>query len=489
MCNYQYQHPVKKGEQDACPILSYFQKWPKALEFLTRIEDPIIDELKKVNEVLPLDQNGYCLFHSKDIPWKEEQQFDLRFKQLWAILKALDSNGIYLSSNSNIDTINLSECTFIGTPTHDGAKRSIDIINYIFNTPRHLIFNHSVFEDVVRINNAAFEKTDVDFKFCQFKETFNISNSIIKRIAFDAARFKNGIHLIENQFNDIFESCDVEVEGKFKVITNKFYKEVFFNETTFNTDYIQFDNNWFEGRFDFSECFMGGDFSVTNSQFYREVRFTDLIFQGPVIFMNNRVESNLIFKSNTIENKVLLILEKFSNSDVDNNFRGENKYGMRIDKPKMIAENQQFIEDNIEQDFLLPQYDGFLSFAEEDTAFAEQLYTELMKYDLKIWFSRVHLKVGDSILGVINKVLSRSKCGIVVLSKNTFRDEKHFPLKELKAIVNKQMYANMKILPIYLDLDHNYVIDKGILFSDYYAITGAEKLSDIARTIYRQIKK
>lgn len=138
---------------------------------------------------------------------------------------------------------------------------------------------------------------------------------------------------------------------------------------------------------------------------------------------------------------------------------------------------------------MLEEYDAFFSFAEEDSLFAEELYSALLKHNLTIWFSKVHLRVGDSILGAINTAINRSKYGIVLLSKHTFSNKKHFPIHELRGILNKAMYANMEVLPIYLGIDHQYVIEREILISDYLAITATENMTEVAAKIAERIKE
>ncbi len=741
MCTYTYQFPLnKRGTKEHCLLSSYFQHWEIALRHLRTKGATIIEGLELLTGELPVDHNGHCIFHSRDIKWKVEHQFALRLQQLWAILEALDDNAISLSCNNDLMDIDLRECVFVGAAVHEGSKRFVDIRDLTFRNRIVLTCQNSIFEDTIRINNVNFEHVDWDLKGCRFKEGLQIHNSSIGKIAFDKATFSHGCLMTSSQFNHTFEASEVNIVGLLEVLNNQFYRDVYFNASVFNADRIHFDHNQFGGRLDFSSCIIEGDFNFMNSEFYQEVRFIDTIFKRTCAFMDNQVDATLAFKSSNIENKVFLdlvhfnisseqlngkvlfervnymnivgkdrkvlaalakenkvmigkecikyqlqsdyktlylddtkqslvielahafasyfirseglnlgieiferselkvifyyysdepiseeafldklagsqrrflsllflepqqaqlgksgkrkvidtvdsyasliglftkvsvriaagewdrrdtqtlwsainftkdswlgidglhqlIVEKFSTVKIIHQFTIADKDRTKTNQPKYRGDNRELankilenshhsvfgikqIPDlfhvlNLPQDVppgsprlegdkfdpfyfgdskngrdLLPQeYDGFLSFAEEDALFAEELYAELMKYDLKIWFSKEHLRVGDSILGGINEAISRSRYGIVLLSKHTFSDDKHFPLLELKAIINKEIYANMGLLPIYVDIDHRFVVKNGIIFSDYYAINNVEELSQVAQKIFLQIKK
>lgn len=115
------------------------------------------------------------------------------------------------------------------------------------------------------------------------------------------------------------------------------------------------------------------------------------------------------------------------------------------------------------------QFDAFLSFCEEDAAIALELYEELIKQGLKVWFSKVKLTIGDSILGVINQAIQNSRVGIAIISNHTFENPKHFPLLELNALLNREMYDDLLMLPVYHNISHEYVIKKGVLIADKFA--------------------
>jgi len=128
-------------------------------------------------------------------------------------------------------------------------------------------------------------------------------------------------------------------------------------------------------------------------------------------------------------------------------------------------------------------FDLFLSFCEEDAAIAEQLDKELTKLGIKVWFSRKKLKIGDSILKIIGQAIRICPYAIVLLSENTFKDHKHFPILELKNIINREMYDEMTVFPIYHGVNHDFIRQQDILISDIFARNTNQPIDEIAREI------
>lgn len=135
------------------------------------------------------------------------------------------------------------------------------------------------------------------------------------------------------------------------------------------------------------------------------------------------------------------------------------------------------------------RFDTFLSFAEEDVETAYRIYSELTKKGLKVWFSREHLKYGQSILGVITKVIQNSNSGIVLLSASTFSDDQHFPIQELKTLQDQHRYRNLLLFPIYHGITHDYILDNYPMLSDLYACNTQQGLEAISEKFLQELKK
>jgi len=98
------------------------------------------------------------------------------------------------------------------------------------------------------------------------------------------------------------------------------------------------------------------------------------------------------------------------------------------------------------------EFDVFISHASEDKeSFVEPLANALRRAELKVWYDRFELKLGDSLREKIDQGLANSRYGVVVLSKAFF--SKEWPKSELDALVTRQNSEGKKvILPIWHDV-------------------------------------
>jgi hypothetical protein len=94
-----------------------------------------------------------------------------------------------------------------------------------------------------------------------------------------------------------------------------------------------------------------------------------------------------------------------------------------------------------------PQWDAFISHATEDKSLARPLAHALSALGARVWYDEFSLKLGDSLSREIDRGLSASKFGIVVLSPTFF--EKHWPKRELEGLVAKEVGGRGVILPLW----------------------------------------
>ena len=92
-------------------------------------------------------------------------------------------------------------------------------------------------------------------------------------------------------------------------------------------------------------------------------------------------------------------------------------------------------------------WDVFISHASEDKqAIARPLADALVAKGLSVWYDDFSLKVGDSLRESIDRGLSRSKYGVVILSPRFF--EKHWPKQELNGLATREVEGRKVILPV-----------------------------------------
>ncbi len=134
------------------------------------------------------------------------------------------------------------------------------------------------------------------------------------------------------------------------------------------------------------------------------------------------------------------------------------------------------------------KYDVFISHASEDKDdFVRPLANALVKAGVNIWYDEFTLRLGDSLRASIDKGLSESKYGIVVLSPYFF--EKKFPQEELNGLFSKQVITGTKtLIPIWHKIDKEYLLEKSPLLTDKVAAKTSEGVDSVIQKILNVVK-
>ncbi len=133
------------------------------------------------------------------------------------------------------------------------------------------------------------------------------------------------------------------------------------------------------------------------------------------------------------------------------------------------------------------QYDIFISHASEDKAeVADPLANCLKEHGLKVWLDKFEITVGDSIHRSIEKGLSSSRFGIVILSPHFF--QKEWPQRELDALFAKNSDDLKVILPIWHNISQQQVAQYSPLLADKLAATTNKGIEAVAQEILRAIQ-
>jgi hypothetical protein len=123
-----------------------------------------------------------------------------------------------------------------------------------------------------------------------------------------------------------------------------------------------------------------------------------------------------------------------------------------------LSTNRESIENNLSgvtESF--PEHDVFISHASEDKeVFVRELARVLSEtYGLNVWYDEFSIKWGDSLRTVIDKGLSNSRYGVVVISRNFIR--KGWTNYELDGLFQIEMTKGKTILPIWHDITKDEV--------------------------------
>lgn len=133
------------------------------------------------------------------------------------------------------------------------------------------------------------------------------------------------------------------------------------------------------------------------------------------------------------------------------------------------------------------EYDVFICHASEDKDdFVRPLAKVLEQQHLAVWYDEFSLKVGDSLSGKIDEGLSKSKFGIVVLSKNFFA--KPWTQRELRGLVTREMVEQRDvILPIWHRVTFQEVANFSLPLADKRAILSEKGINAVLRELTERI--
>lgn len=133
-------------------------------------------------------------------------------------------------------------------------------------------------------------------------------------------------------------------------------------------------------------------------------------------------------------------------------------------------------------------HDVFISHASEDkNSFVRPLANALIAKGLNVWYDEMTLKIGDSLRQKIDKGLSNSKVGLVVLSPSFIN--KGWTNYELDGIVTRTVSGEQVLLPIWHEITKQQVVDFSPSIADKVArSTATHTIEEIAIEIADLIK-
>lgn len=132
-------------------------------------------------------------------------------------------------------------------------------------------------------------------------------------------------------------------------------------------------------------------------------------------------------------------------------------------------------------------YDVFISHASEDKEeVVRPLANALKNMGIKVWYDEFELKIGDSLRRKIDQGLSKSRFGIVVISRSFVK--KGWTNYELDGLMTKAISGQQILLPIWHDITKQEVIDYSPSLADKVARhTSQETVEEIAEEIAEMI--
>lgn len=126
----------------------------------------------------------------------------------------------------------------------------------------------------------------------------------------------------------------------------------------------------------------------------------------------------------------------------------------------------------------LVEYDVFISHASEDKeGFVRPLAKALKQKGVNVWYDEFTLKLGDSLRESIDRGLTNSRYGLVILSHHFF--SKDWPRRELNALFSIMKLDERRILPIWHELTSQEVQRYSPLLSDLFAAKSSDGVEAI----------
>ena len=134
------------------------------------------------------------------------------------------------------------------------------------------------------------------------------------------------------------------------------------------------------------------------------------------------------------------------------------------------------------------EYDVFISHASEDKEIVGSLADALVDEGLDVWYDEFALDIGDSLRQKIDRGLSKSRVGLVVLSPSFMK--KGWTNYELDGIVTRAVTGEQILLPIWHNITKEQVVDFSPSLADKVArSTATHTVEEIATEIAELLRK
>lgn len=133
-------------------------------------------------------------------------------------------------------------------------------------------------------------------------------------------------------------------------------------------------------------------------------------------------------------------------------------------------------------------YDLFVCHASEDKdTFVRPLAQRLIESHVEVWYDEFSLQLGDGLRRSIERGLSRSRYGVVVLSPSFFA--KGWPQRELDGLLALEVARKSKvILPIWHNVTHPDVAAHSPMLADLRAVASDRGIDALVKELLRVVR-
>lgn len=120
-----------------------------------------------------------------------------------------------------------------------------------------------------------------------------------------------------------------------------------------------------------------------------------------------------------------------------------------------------------------PEWDLFIAHASEDKEeFVRPLAGRLEELGVRVWFDEFQLKPGDSLVGTIDRGLSTSAFGLLIISKAFLG--KAWPDYERRGLTTREIAGDNIVIPVWRNVNRDEVMDFSPTLADKWAVTSSD---------------
>jgi uncharacterized protein YjbI with pentapeptide repeats len=294
MCNHSYTAEHFKGHRSIgqrCPYPEFYEKVRATNTSAPETESAL---------VLPIDDRGACIFHSRQIEWKRRNDFKGKFLQLLQLLDTDKAARVY----------DFAEFVFAGNEieTKGGSQK------YVLHIADTIFCKQANFIGASFVDSFVLERVDfqngAEFKYVTFDCDLRIENTRIRGSDFNQAKFMRLAIFTKVEFLSYALFTGVRFTGISSGYTVKFEDSRFQGITDFSGAVFALGDQSTAAfqKIQFEDC---ADF--TGTQFNCHINFSDVIFTYGADFIDTKfdvVNSAARYRGAAVEFKQITVMPK-----------------------------------------------------------------------------------------------------------------------------------------------------------------------------------
>ncbi len=134
------------------------------------------------------------------------------------------------------------------------------------------------------------------------------------------------------------------------------------------------------------------------------------------------------------------------------------------------------------------EWDAFISHASEDKPTVARPLADLIAgHHLRVWLDESEIAPGDSLRAKIDEGLSKSRFGVVILSRSFLK--KSWAVAELNGIFSWEMAGERALIPVWHKVTLQQVLAASPLLSDRLALRTSDGLPQVAAAISELVRR